>query len=305
MINIIKRNLPFVIFCLIALIVIGVLSFLLVAYNGKAVELESQVEEQKNFFRDIRRKDYPVTEEGLELIQENAEVAKNELAELRRGLAETSQIDVESLDSVEAKNRLVDEVDRMTDELEDEGVTLADDAAGMSFSSLLEGDELPDEETEVPVILKQLQVIEDVVQILAATSVNELQSLERPFGLEMDERNYFSIMPIELSVAGDARSIREFVSALQNDAEYLFFIDNIELTTANTADNLIREGDRDNDDRERRRERRPESRADREDTEGEDEEKSSKKVRRIPFSDMVDCNMRISFVEFHAADDGN
>lgn len=300
--NIIKRNLPFVIFCLIAVVAIITLLFLLARHSTKAQELEEKVEEQKRFFQEIRRKDYAVTEESVDAIQENSELAKEKLVELRRKLSETSQIEVEQVDGLEAKNLLKDEVDRLVEELDEAGVIIDDEAAGLSFSAILEGDELPDEETEVPVILKQLRVIEEVARILAESSVDELNTFSRPFGLGVDEREFFSIMPLELSVAGDAKSVRQFVSGLQQDAELFFFIDNIELQTSNTADNLIKDADqRDRDDSRRDRRRRSDADGEQED---EDEEKTSKKTRRIPFNDMVECSLQISFVDFYAPDTG-
>jgi len=310
--NFIKRNIGLVTFCGIAIILAAILGYLLAKHTAAADKLEAKVQEQKDFFATLKRKNIGITSGNLKTLSSNVKTTENQLFQLRRRLWQQTRVQTKELNSIEAKNALRERLINMRNTLEKRGIQVSETASQFSFGTILQADTLPDEETEVPVILKQIKLVQEIVRLLANSYVDSVDSVQRPFGLHADEREFFDIMPFSLEFSGDSKSVRKFITLLQHESKYLYFIDYLSLSTPNTASNILQQsGERISQARERRgREGRRTSReysmpenipseTSRDGSETQEASKLSRQERLIPLQNNVSCTLRISFVEFH------
>ena len=317
--NFIRRNIGIVIFCLLAAVVAVFLAFLIQRQATQAAEFQGRVEEQRNFFRDIKRRDVPVNQANLEIIKENHDLIEEKLIDLQNVLWNRTRISVEPVSGIEAKNQLIQATRNMQRFLEENGTIVSDDAANFSFAHVLEVEALPDRETEVPILLKQLQLIREIVQLAGESGISRLVRLNRPMGLEFEERQFFRFIPFEIVVEGQVNSVKSFVTKLQEDSAYLFAVQHSIISSGNEAGQLLQEGfgaehrramergreDMLRDEMQYYDRRMPDQprvpRRSREMEQADEEEQIilPKEARQIGFANIIRVNLRIDFLDFN------
>ena len=308
--NFIKRNKLLVALASVALVVAILLGAMLFKRATAAAEFENKVQQQKKFFQKIKDQKIAVTQKNLKLLDSNVDKTKEQLKQLQTKLWQKTHINTRNLNRVNTKNTLREEVINMRNKLEKRGITVAESASGFSFGNILQGDTLP-EEKEVPVILKQVKIINEIVDILAEHYINSVQNIERPFGLKLDKREFFNIIPITLNITGDSKAIRQVVTSLQQDSDYVFVVETIKFTTSNQAKTLMEQSSgmleqykkQRNSQRNNQSRSFPEMEQEAEASRAEEKsEKLPKQARKIPMTNNVTCNIQLSFLEFHKTD---
>jgi len=231
----IRRNIGLVAFCVVSAILAVVLVVLIQRHAGTAREFEGKVEALQKFFDTIRRSKIAVTEESYETVRGNHDRAEQKLGELREALWRRSRIRVGRSTGVECKNILRDETRQMQAKLAAADVD-ATRVSQFSFGGILDAAALPDEETEVPVILKQLEIMKEIVDLVAQSNVLVFDSVERTLGTRVVKQDYYHVMPLNLSVTGTLWSVKQFATLLQRDTDYLFAVQRVKITGEDLVD---------------------------------------------------------------------
>ncbi len=319
----VKRNIGLTVFLGLSLIVSGFLTVRIVQQIGAANTSENDFEEIIDFVKDISRQKIAVTEENVELAAANATTAREKLQMLREKLAARTELETTQMSSVKFKNHLVAQTRMMLQRLADRNVRVATGAAGFSFADILQSSTLPNQEAEVPVLNRQLVIIEEIVAQLGNSGVTELNAVERVAGLGAVELDDYKVTRFSLDVAGHMNAVRHFVSNLQTRSKFFFVVPSMEIKAAAAVDQepqspyFNADGNRRSasaagpDDfqdiaRMRQSDRfRPRSRTDNlttaAETPGEGEQEKivlSKAERAVVFRDYVTARIPVHFIEF-------
>ena len=247
--SVLKRNMGLVVFCAAALVAAIGLGIMVQRHAARAAEFEDKVEAQREFFRRLKGRKPPVNKPNLDAITENLRLTEAKLAELKDALWNKSHIPFETAKGYVAIENVFQATREMETELADAGVVVAESAADFGFGAILkESDDIPDEDTEVPIILKQLKLVREIVRLVASSSRNsrgdmvsmmELVEIDRPQGLRVAQKEFFSVMPFTFVVRGNVTAVKQLVSSLQSDAKYLFTVQYFTVTSGNTAGQLL------------------------------------------------------------------
>ncbi len=221
--DVLKRNLGLFAFCLASVVLAMVLLVMTQRHVSQASEYEKQVAELETFFGNLRRLPVSATESNVQVMEANYEQISNRLERVRGILWRRSNIPVRQYTGVECKNILREETLRMRNLLEGHGIVVAPAVSGFSFESILAADALPSQQ-EVPVILKQLEIVKEIVRLTDVAGVFQLTNLERTMGLQSHAAGMYNVVPFKMTVAGPLRDVKELVTMLQKNSGYVFYV---------------------------------------------------------------------------------
>ena len=86
---------------------------------------------------------------------------------------------------------------------------------------------------EINLILKQLEIINELMYLVSQSQIERLQSFVREAGHVTIKRDFYDYMPFRFELIGDIGAIREFINSL-NDAKYFFMLRTFELNARAT-----------------------------------------------------------------------
>ena len=224
-----RRNVGLTLFLVVAAIAAIVLGLLIQRQFAASADLEKKVGELAKFWENLRKDKISVTDENLAIAKQNQIVARERLDELRAARYQRSFAAPRSYSGVECKNVLRAETKRMKDTLAEAGVALGS-VGEFSFDSVLNSDVLPDEQNEVPMLTKQLEVVRELVRVVAESQVMELNGFVREGGLQVAKEQYFDVMPFQITVSGEVRNVKRLVSLLHTDPRFFFRVKYLEFT---------------------------------------------------------------------------
>lgn len=233
MLDFLKKNLGLIAFGIASVVV----SCLLLVGILKAVksgsEYRKEVAEQYDFLERAKNKGTALTGENLDVARANHALARSKFLELRKLLWTKFSIPLEQRTDVQCVRILKTECQRMHKALEEKEVAIGGNSAYFSFDA--EATTLPPR-SQVPIILKQLRIIHEIVRLVGASYLTELRTVERTAKTSIDQRDMYSIVPFEISVVGEFKRIQGFVNQLQRESRYLFFVRELSLQSDDQAE---------------------------------------------------------------------
>lgn len=308
----IKKNPVLTISLVIAIVLAVFLGLQTKSAMASAEEAGKELDELRAFGRRERAAKYSASNENLEIAEKNYERAETELETLRMALHQRSRVEYNgTVSNTKCKNHLIEGTRTLERQLTQvEGIAVQPSAEGLSFASVISSDKLPDETIEVPVLMKQFEIVREVIRLLAVCDVDVLHSLKREAGIGIADKEDFEIMPFSIRVEGRFSSIKEFMSKLQHGGKYFFALRTVSFSSgdARTRDAGLLEAEE--TPRGRRRPRVPAvpprmpmvpdwpGMEPIEGTGEQGEEEPEPEDREVLFPEMVIANIRFDFVEF-------
>lgn len=229
----IKNNVGFLLFVVVGIVLAAVLGwFWLKTYQATGTT-ENSVQGQEKIIDQSQSGPFALNQENLLRAQQNRAVTEAAFKDFVRLLAVRYGIPAENASGLDCVRILKEECRLMERELKDpsKDITLGQNMARFSFDSILSSPSIPSPE-DVPVILKQMRIVEEVVKMVSKSRLREFQTLLRPLGLKVINKDLYTVVPLEVGVAGGYRAVQDFVNALQQrDALGIFILRSIELTS--------------------------------------------------------------------------
>ncbi len=224
-----KKNLGFTIVMGVALVMAVILAVKLQQTVGRADEAARQVDQLKSFAETEQRAAYSATSDNLEISEANAIKARQEYDRLAMALYARSQVDFNpNVSGIECKNLLIEgvrflrlQVGRKMPEADYQG------AASFSFGEVIASEKLPDRVAEVPVLMKQIEIVKEIVKVILLTDLEKIQDLKRLGGVGTAHQDGFEVMPFSLTVQGRFSAIKDFLTRLQSSSQYFFIVRNV------------------------------------------------------------------------------
>jgi hypothetical protein len=290
----IKKNPLLCAWLLVSLILAVFLGWRISGAMAAAAEASGQFEELRGFGQRERRASYSASNENLAISKRNLERAETELRNLRVALYQRSNVVHEAnVSNTKCKNHLIEGTRELVNRLTTvEGVLVHPEARGLSFSDVITSEKLPDQTVEVPVLMKQFEIIEELVGLVAGSDISELRSISRSAGVGTAEIEELELMPLSMKVAGDSASVKQLLTKLQSDSKYFFIVRNVKLSAPGPmvpeAVAPVKEVSPE------RMPGMPEDGM----QDSEEGDGSTPEMRRIRFGDLVVADIRFDFVEF-------
>jgi len=229
----IKHNLGFLLFVIAGAILALGLGFAWIRTGEKTAATEKSVKAQEKIIDQSQRLAFALSPDNLLRAQTNRTVTEQAFRDFLRTLVDRYGIPAETSTGLDCVRILKEECRNMERELRDpaKDITLGQDAAKFSFESILNSSSIPSAE-DVPIILKQMRIVQEVVKVAGKSRLREFQRISRPQGLRAINKDLYASVPLEISLAGGYRAIQEFVNALQQrDALGIFILRSVELTS--------------------------------------------------------------------------
>ncbi len=209
----------------IGVITLIILGMLYVTLAGPIRKKEHIVERQytsksSELRKHLSGKEGPPSKRIIEVLEEGNKRLKKEYELVKKRLAfeQSIQIPTSGNPVLFFQQRLVTVREQMCKLSNKSGVEIP---LSLGFS-----DEMPDEK-QVPALLRQLKVTEDILKLGINSNLLSINSLT--FG-EISNKSYFEEVPIELTVSGNLMAITQFLYNAQNASE-LYVIEKISITS--------------------------------------------------------------------------
>lgn len=193
--------------------------------SASARESGKEIERLKQFGIKEANAKYSATAENLAISEANLTETQEQLLALQKALYEASHVEFNrNVSNTQCKNQLFEGTAKFVNDLASQGIDVTESSKYFSFASVINAEKLPDEEFEVPVLMKQLRVVGEIVEILKTSQITQLVSLDRLKGVGVAEKKPFKVMPLAMQVRGSSSSVMAFLSQLQKDSNYYFVI---------------------------------------------------------------------------------
>lgn len=238
-----KKNLTLTISLAVALALAVVLGVKIKQAAGRASEAGDMVEALRNFGENETRAPFSASNANLEISGANFARASREIEKIKMALYARSRVEYNPrVSNTQCKNHLAEQTKMLVAQLRSSAnmiqVPQSPAAEGLSFSDVLSSEKLPDEATEVPVLMKQFEIVKEIVRLVALCQVGTLNEISRIGGVGAAVTNDFEVMPLRIRLQGDFGAVKEFLTKLQNDSKYFFVIRNVTLSAPAAASGL-------------------------------------------------------------------
>ncbi len=248
--EILKKHWPFLVLALVTIAGSAALLFLISSSSDAVAAKQKELDDVKRTKERINKFPVRITPENLVKARENADVAWESYNKAFSDLykdnpnAENGKYNRAPLTGplvefmpAEAKLRITNRCSVMRDALRGRKVDVASaNVANFTFDRVVGTDWLPPVE-KVPVFMRNLFVINELVEVVAESGVRSLDSIERPNDELQEEAGRFKYLPLKISVTGTYHSVRKLMNNI-NDADYLFIVRDMRISTTDITSNM-------------------------------------------------------------------
>ena len=227
----IKKQPFMTLFLVVSIVVAAFLAVKIKSASDSARQSGEKINELKAFGLKERTASYSANQTNVEISEENLKQTQDKLLQLRQALYQASHVKFDrQVTNTQCKNHLFEGTGKLVEELDKKGIFVSEPAKYLSFGTVINAENLPDETTEVPVLMKQFEIISDIVEIMKNSEIARLISLNRPEEVRTADKKQFQVMPLSMTIEGSSSSVERFLSDLQKDKNYYFVIRNITFT---------------------------------------------------------------------------
>lgn len=231
----IRRNIGFLLLWLISLLLAGGLAFLWFRSYDTAATFEGKVKGQKDFMAQVKRMPYGLNQPNVEVAGQNRVLAEAVYKDFQRLLVMRYGVPTEkNITGLDCVRQVKESCRTMQQALLDKGIVAPADLKWFSFDSVATSSTLPTAD-EVPLILKQLRIVEEVMRLVTQSSLTDLRRVSRTTGLQPIAKAQYSMTCFELSVSGSYRAIERFVNQVQRESKGIFIVRTTEISTGDQA----------------------------------------------------------------------
>gem|GEM_PF-2204591 len=235
----VKKNLGLIGFALLCLVLSGLLVYTIVRSAKSASDYAKKVAEQEKFLQKVAGYDYALNEATLADARLQAQQAQDRFDKLRDFLALTYSLPDEApptqLECLRALKRQVQEMHtylkKRVAESGDKAhaVYVGQNSTYFSFDDVALAETLP-ARRDVPVIMRSLAAVWDIVRLVGIAQVAELSAISRPLGLRsLDQDPLYNAIPFEIVLSGTLDQVQRFINLMHTQASYVFFLRSVEL----------------------------------------------------------------------------
>ena len=238
--DLLRRHLSLVIASLITLAGTVLLSVFLWRASRELKVKKQKLLEIKLNKEKVQKFQWELNSATRELAEANLRTAARKYVELLQEIAARyPAAESEDMGRIACSDRVKSACGALRERLYARGVAFSQDVGRMTLQSVIDADSPPKAE-DVPLVIKQLNVVDELVTVVARSGIPELNSFTRNDpGLQLQKgpSGQYNFSEYGLTVTGDFNTIRNFLNNL-NDARYLYVVRHIKLAAQDVAKSI-------------------------------------------------------------------
>jgi hypothetical protein len=220
----IKRNFDLIISLVVTLVLCSLLAWAAWSRSGKAAEFAADLNAQQEFLQKVRTAGIALNQDNIRIAKDNQEKAQAFLQEFQDQLVTKYGVRSETMSGLDVISYVNDQLYSMYTKLQEMNIVPGNNLGYFSFDNVAQRDTAVDQEV-VPVILKQLKVVQELIRLAGNAYVTELNSVRRLAGTAVTEGEYYDSMPFQVVVIGKSSAVQRYINLIQSEeARYLFHI---------------------------------------------------------------------------------
>lgn len=230
--ELVKRYLFLIVTAAVTVLITGIAAVIIkgrIAEKEKfRVEVDHIVEAEKSF----TASEYALNADNVTKAQERLSKADQKFGELIAQLSEKYPLPVVVTDMTppKFKRHLPQVCIKMENMLRGEDVWIPDSLKYFTYDNYMKPDMLPSAE-EVTAILKQLEVVQELVYLVSQSQVKQMTTFERLNDYKLIDRDLYDFMPFSVTLVGNLKSIQRFLNSL-HDARFFLMVRTLDLEVA-------------------------------------------------------------------------
>ena len=237
----IKKNWGFIVISLVFLIIIAFMVMKCSGTNDKLKNSKGEYEKKLSYLDGVGKKQLKLTEENVKIAQKNSEVTNNGISTVHKTLMERFKLDNKVPgDAARSLIVLKEAILQMQKQLEENEIALDGKVEYFSFDSIAKSATLPPDK-DLPLIFRQLTLVKEIVKVAIESKVASIDEIKRPMNLSAQEEADYTITPIEITVTASPENGQNFVNAMSNQENFLFFLRTIEINAPDAATGVVAE----------------------------------------------------------------
>ena len=229
-VDFIKGNLVLTIFAVISLAITAVAGWDTISKQSKVNQYTKQVEEVRASARAFTKFKWKLSPKNADIAEANAVMARENFEATLDKIVERYNVKPQSdsgMTSGQVKNLIGRRSRVMENKLRGENIEIPENLKNFTFAPYLASTVFPNSR-EIAMIMKQLEVMDELVNLLAGSGIAEVTGINRE-ELELTTVDLHSYVELEIDMVGEHPSIVHFLNSL-HDSKYFFVLRKIEIT---------------------------------------------------------------------------
>ena len=235
----IKKNWGFIAISLGCFVLIAIMVMKCGGTNEKLNNSKSEYEKKLNYLDGVGKKQLKLTDENVNISKKNSDVTSNGISTVHKTLMERFKLHYNVPgDGASALRELKEAILQMQKQLEEKEISWDGKVEYFSFDSIAKSATLPTKD-DLPLIFRQLTIVKEVVKVAMENKVASIDEIIRPMNLRVQEEADYTITPIEITVTASPENGQNFVNAMSNQENFLFFLRKIEIIAPDVATGVV------------------------------------------------------------------
>lgn len=235
----IKKNWGFI---AISLVCFALIVFMVLKCGGTSEKLntsKSEYEKKLTYLDGVGKKQLKLTDENVNIAKKNSEVTSAGISSVHKTLMQRFKLNYKVPgDGASALRELKEAILQMQKQLDEKEIAQDGKVEYFSFDSIAKSATLPTKE-DLPLIFRQLTIIKEVVKVAMESKVASIDDIRRPMNLRVQEEADYTITPIEITVTASLENGQNFVNAMSNQENFLFFLRTIEISAPDVSTGVV------------------------------------------------------------------
>lgn len=227
--NFIKNNWGFLLISIVCVVALGMVSFFCSSAGKELKKQKDEATSQEAYLDSVAKKKIKLTSKNVEIAQKNEVEAEKGLDTFMKELTNKFKLNYEVITiPIEALRKLKDEITALQTYLDDKNVAYSPGVSYFTFDSIAKAT-LPPHQDDLKQIFRQLAIVKKVVQTAVDSEVISIDELARPMGLAVQEEDFYTFTPIEITVTATPDKAQKFINLMDRADNYLFFLRTVEI----------------------------------------------------------------------------
>lgn len=235
----IKKNWGFIAISLVCFVLIIFMVMKCSGTNEKLSVSKSEYDKKLTYLDGVGKKQLKLTDENVKIARHNSDVTSKSISSVHKTLMQRFKLNYKVPgDGASALRELKEAILQMQKQLDEKEIFCDGKVEYFSFDSIAKSATLPTKD-DLPLIFRQLTIVKQIVKVAIESKVISIDEIRRPMNLRVQEEADYTITPIEITVTASLENGQNFVNAMSNQENYLFFLRTIEISAPDVVTGVV------------------------------------------------------------------
>ena len=235
----IKKNWGFIVISLVCFALIVVMVLKCSGTSEKLNTSKSEYGKKLTYLDGVGKKQLKLTDENVNIAKKNSKVTSDSITSVHKTLMQRYKLNYKVPgDGASALRELKEAILQMQKQLDEKEIAWDGKVEYFSFDSIAKSATLPTKD-DLPLIFRQLTIIKEVIKVAIECKVTSIDDIRRPMNLNVQSEADYTITPIEITVTASLENGQNFVNAMSNQENFLFFLRTIEINAPDVSTGVV------------------------------------------------------------------